>query len=75
MRLLTAQIFVAEEFYDDATQPSFTILSHTCGDDEVTFGTMQPLEQAICHHEIEKIRPTCEQALRSGLSHAWVDTC
>ncbi|KAK4570104.1 hypothetical protein LTR86_003074 [Recurvomyces mirabilis] len=59
------------------TLPRYAILSHTWGDDEVTFQDM--------HHQIDrsihdkagyrKIDFTCNRAEADGLYWAWVDTC
>jgi hypothetical protein len=62
-----------EEFFGDKIPP-YAILSHTWGDGEVTF---QDLQRG--HYEyksgFKKIRHTCQQAKRDGLSWCWVDTC
>ncbi|KAK3676548.1 hypothetical protein LTR78_003824 [Recurvomyces mirabilis] len=59
------------------TLPRYAILSHTWGDNEVTFQDM--------HHQIDrsihdkagyrKIDFTCNRAKADGLYWAWVDTC
>jgi hypothetical protein len=64
-----------EEFFGDKISP-YTILSHTWGDDEVTFAD-------LTHHPVaaagkdghRKIDFTCAQTLLDGHGHAWVDTC
>jgi hypothetical protein len=53
----------------------YAILSHTWGDDEVTFEEIKNLSVAGRKTGYEKIRRTCERASKQGLSWAWVDTC
>jgi hypothetical protein len=75
MRLLNvnAQKLELVEFFGDQIPP-YAILSHTWGDDEVTF---QDLQRGQYEHKLglEKIRYTCQQAKRDELSWCWVDTC
>jgi hypothetical protein len=75
MRLLNANAQKLElaEFFGDQIPP-YAILSHTWGDDEVTF---QDLQRGQYEHKLgfEKIRYTCQQAKRDELSWCWVDTC
>lgn len=55
---------------------AYCILSHTWGDDEVTFAEMKTsLQTAVTKKGFEKIRGICEIALELGCLYAWVDTC
>ncbi|KAF9773440.1 hypothetical protein IL306_008721 [Fusarium sp. DS 682] len=59
---------------DDKESTPYAILSHTWGNDEVTF------EDMIQGREDEKrgyikILKTCQLAKKRGLDYAWVDTC
>jgi hypothetical protein len=75
MRLLNvnAQKLELVEFFGDQIPP-YAILSHTWGDDEVTF---QDLQSGQHEHKLgfRKIHLTCQQARRDRLSWCWVDTC
>ncbi|KIW19924.1 hypothetical protein PV08_00499 [Exophiala spinifera] len=61
--------------------PAYAILSHTwVEDEEVDFLEMNailrdPQHPATDKSGYEKIRATCREAKRHGISYAWVDTC
>ena len=60
------------EFYG-RNCPPYAILSHTWGEDEVTFTDVKdPSVSAKAGYQ--KIRWTLEQAGKDGLEYAWVDT-
>ncbi len=67
-RTLELKFFIAEP------EP-YAILSHTWGEDEVTFQDFLDPKKRSTQRGFEKIRLTCEQALKDGLHYAWVDTC
>jgi len=73
MRLLHAEKRTLKEFFDDAI-PIYAILSHTWGEDEVTF---QDILKPECRKKIGyvKINYACEQAIRDNIAWVWVDTC
>ncbi|SPQ24029.1 5ef9a13c-4fad-4aa7-aede-151cb176ec88 [Thermothielavioides terrestris] len=73
MRLINARTFKLKEF--SGKPPHYAILSHTWGDDEVTFQDMADLDRARRKLGFSKIERCCQQALRDGLDWAWVDTC
>jgi hypothetical protein len=73
MRLINALTFELKDF--GAQPPLYAILSHTWGEDEVTFHDMADLDTARKKQAFAKIEQCCRQALRDGLSWAWVDTC
>ncbi|KAF4428918.1 hypothetical protein F53441_14031 [Fusarium austroafricanum] len=53
----------------------FAILSHTWGDEEVSFQDMSDLDRARKKSGFQKIDKTCEIAQRRELQYAWIDTC
>ncbi|KAK4664723.1 uncharacterized protein QC763_0073680 [Podospora pseudopauciseta] len=67
------------EYENDIDGPNaipYCILSHTWGDDEVTFQDIQnSFDTAVHKKGFEKIKGMCELTLEYGHSHAWVDTC
>ncbi|KAK4040651.1 heterokaryon incompatibility protein-domain-containing protein [Parachaetomium inaequale] len=73
MRLINTLTFELRDF--GAQPPLYAILSHTWGEDEVTFHDMADLDTARKKQGFAKIEQCCRQALRDGLSWAWVDTC
>ena len=62
------------EYFVDEYQQKYAILSHTWADEEVSFCDV---ENGIASGKkgYEKILYTCSQALKDGLSYAWIDTC
>ncbi|KAK3213853.1 hypothetical protein GRF29_28g1226851 [Pseudopithomyces chartarum] len=84
MRLLNATTLRLETFYEEAT-PSYAILSHTWGSDEVTFGELESLPTLSKSSQTRtrilqskgyyKIKKCCAQAVEDGLQYSWVDTC
>ncbi|KAB2102383.1 hypothetical protein AG0111_0g9246 [Alternaria gaisen] len=76
MRLLDSRTLQLRTFYGDDIPP-YAILSHTWlqDEDEVTHAQIQDPEN--CRHMMgfQKIEYTCQQAIRDGLNHAWIDTC
>jgi hypothetical protein len=75
MRLLNTKSITLEEFFE-AQAPPYAILSHTWGDEEVTFQDIQG-SAAECTKKAgySKIVRTCQKAKQLGLDYAWVDTC
>jgi hypothetical protein len=72
MRLINTQNFKLETFI--GRTPSYAILSHTWGSEEVTFQDMQ-MGSGLTKIGYRKIIATCKQASVDGLAYAWVDTC
>jgi hypothetical protein len=62
-----------EEFHGDRI-PHYAILSHTWGEEEVTFQEFS-LPAARQKQGWKKIEYCCAQAAKDGLEYAWVDTC
>ena len=73
MRLLNTTTYGMKDFIGSEV-PAYAILSHTWGDDEVTFQDFQSSEP---HHrnEFQKIARCCALAKVDGLQWVWVDTC
>ncbi|KAI1280225.1 heterokaryon incompatibility protein-domain-containing protein [Xylaria sp. FL0933] len=68
------------KFFTEAKKGSYAILSHTWGEDEVSFEQVRnfdprQLEDAEQQHRFIKIVKTCELAAQCGLAYAWIDTC
>lgn len=80
MHLLNAKTRKLETFIGFA-KPPYPILSHTWGDDEVTYRDLTDAVSTNDWSGVErkqgyfKIRMTCEQAFKDGLEWVWVDTC
>lgn len=73
MRLLDAKSITLHEFQGSKI-PRYAILSHTWGDDEVSFQDLQA-GKGPGKEGYKKIVFTCKQALLHGLEWVWVDTC
>lgn len=55
--------------------PRYAILSHTWGDDEVTFEDMQDEAEASSKASYAKIRESCRLSREYSLDYVWIDTC
>lgn len=53
----------------------YAILSHTWGDDEVSYKDFSNLDEAKLKPSYDKIVNTCQLAARRGLRYVWIDTC
>ncbi|UPL02655.1 hypothetical protein LCI18_013589 [Fusarium solani-melongenae] len=73
MRLINAHTLLLHEFYGENTPP-YAILSHTWGDQEVTFQDWKDLGTAAAKSGFTKVRCACQQALTRGLEWMWIDT-
>jgi hypothetical protein len=51
------------------------ILSHTWGEDEITFQDIQDLEKARKKKGFRKLEQYCRKAHSDGFKWVWVDTC
>ncbi|KAE8163564.1 heterokaryon incompatibility protein-domain-containing protein [Aspergillus tamarii] len=75
MRLLNVHTLLLEEF-NESKAPPYAILSHTWGDDEVSFDDIQGTSDKYTKKTgYEKIHKTCNQAIYDDLEYAWIDTC
>jgi hypothetical protein len=54
---------------------SYAILSHTWGNDEVSFQEITNLTRARWKTGFSKIKMTCQLARQKGIGYAWIDTC
>ncbi|KAI1413181.1 heterokaryon incompatibility protein-domain-containing protein [Hypoxylon sp. FL1857] len=63
------------ERWDNYKKGSYAILSHTWGDDEISFQEIQELESARKKRGFAKIECTVLMARARNLKFAWVDTC
>ncbi|KAM0329297.1 hypothetical protein ACHAQA_004602 [Verticillium albo-atrum] len=75
MRLIHAQTYeLFEYFAGDA--PTYAILSHTWGNDEVTYHDIKDLDPGVrAKQGFLKIRYACLQATADKIDYVWVDTC
>jgi hypothetical protein len=74
MWLINTTTLRIQEFTGDEIPP-YAILSHTWGDQEVTFRDIASLyHDATSKQGWQKICETCRLAKEHGLSHAWIDT-
>lgn len=62
------------KFVGEAEKGSYAVLSHTWGEEEVSFEQFRNLSPTGLT-AFSKIAKTCEIALQNGLAYAWVDTC
>lgn len=74
MRLINCSTLQLKEFIG-SNVPEYAILSHTWGDEEVSFADV-PFDQSTkARAGYQKIAFTCAQASRDGIDYAWIDTC
>jgi hypothetical protein len=78
MRLINGETLKLEEFVDNNI-PTYAILSHTWGSDEVTFQDITTKEPSLLRKTNPggwgKITHCCELAAATGIKYSWVDTC
>lgn len=72
MRLLNVKTMKLEEFFDKKI-PKYAILSHTWGEDEVTFRDFDPVVGP--RRTSAKITGCCSKSLKHGYDYVWIDTC
>lgn len=63
------------EYFSSHPKGEYAVLSHTWGDDEVTFQDLQDIASASVRKGFGKIKATASLALAQDLKYAWVDTC
>ncbi|KAF4460880.1 Vegetative incompatibility HET-E-1 [Fusarium albosuccineum] len=73
MRLINAETLQLHEFHGENIPP-YAILSHTWGDEEVTFQDWQDHAAAAAKAGFTKIQGACSQTLQEDLKWVWVDT-
>jgi len=79
MWLIDASTLSLKPFYGGDI-PNYAILSHTWGDDEVSFQEFAEVDKTqnagiTSKAGYHKIVATCEHALQDGHSYVWIDTC
>ena len=76
MRLINAHTYKLEEFLSDKARP-YAILSHRWSDREMSLLDMDGLRpgEPVNSLGYVKIKYACDQAVRDGFEHVWVDTC
>lgn len=79
MRLINVKTHQLEEFFGDKI-PAYCILSHTWGEEEVTYsdlaGTAKPGSKPYTKKAgYQKINFAKDQTLKDGHEYLWVDTC
>lgn len=72
MRLLNANTLEMKEYCGQI--PPYAILSHTWGDEEVTFQDFQSRDRET-KKGFNKIIGCCRQAQRDSIEWVWIDTC
>lgn len=77
MRLIDVQMFLLEEFEGEASSiPSYAILSHTWGDQEVSYQQfIRPNSTLLLSEGYKKITACCLEARQRNLQYVWIDTC
>jgi len=73
MWLLNVVTLELEEFIGDNI-PRYAILSHTWGEEEVTFVEWGSASPPMHKAGYSKIRGACSETIRRGLNYLWVDT-
>jgi hypothetical protein len=75
MRLINVQTLKLHAF-NDSQIPRYAILSHTWGDEEVSFQEMtNPCEETQLKGGYKKIASACAQAYDDEHDWIWIDTC
>jgi hypothetical protein len=74
MRLLDSASICLSEFFGGGI-PQYVILSHTWGEDEITFQDIQDLNQAREKKGFRKLEQCCRKAHSDGFQWVWIDTC
>ncbi|KAF5677448.1 hypothetical protein FCIRC_6720 [Fusarium circinatum] len=73
MRLINTRTRAFEEFYGSKV-PKYAILSHTWGQEEITFQDWAEPASVVQKSGFTKIIEACEQARNDDYSYIWVDT-
>lgn len=75
MRLLNTETLTLCDF-PGSDAPPYVILSHTWGNDEVSFQDIQgPRDLVEGKRGFKKIAGCCQKASQDGYSYVWIDTC
>jgi len=73
MRLLNSITLQMEEFISDSI-PEYAILSHTWGEEEVSFRDIQGVDAAKMKG-FTKLQNCCALVARDSFNYVWIDTC
>src|SRR5436853_2406920 len=74
MRHINTKTLKLEELLEEDV-PKYVILSHTWGEEEVTFQDMRAPKLHRSKAGYLKIQGTCAKAKEHGILYAWIDTC
>src|ERR1700744_3232203 len=74
MRLLNTNTFKIEEFYGKEIPKYYAILSHTWGEEELSFQDWSDHSRFENTQGFIKISGACNQARKDDFQHIWVDT-
>lgn len=76
MHLLNVDTLELETFHD-VEAPIYTILSHTWGEEEVSYTDIQNprSNRTTSLTGFDKVRKTCDRARIDGYRYVWIDTC
>lgn len=76
MWLLNSRTWEMKEFISHKQVPPYAILSHTWGEEEVSFREWQnePMSEVGKKEGFGKISFCCQQAASDGLEWVWIDT-
>ncbi|KAE9969571.1 hypothetical protein BLS_005313 [Venturia inaequalis] len=76
MRLLNSTSLCFKEFLTATDRPAYAILSHTWGDEEITF---EDVKRGESHYKkkqgYSKLEGCCRKAREDGYEWVWIDTC
>ena len=76
MRVINTGSFELEEFTEHDLYGKYTILSHTWGQEEVSFADYDPLQVPVNQGRgYSKIWNTCRISRDQGYHYVWIDTC
>jgi len=74
MRLINTSTLRLESI-DPSSPPPYAILSHTWGNDEVSFADMCDPSKASQREAFPKLLHACNEARARGFGYIWIDTC
>ncbi|KAI0423795.1 hypothetical protein F5Y09DRAFT_326375, partial [Xylaria sp. FL1042] len=74
MRLLKVSPLALHEF-SESDVPTYAILSHTWGEEEILLEDIRHIEQAKTKRGFEKVHRACQLAKSQGYKYIWIDTC
>ena len=66
---------IALEYFIGKVVPKYAILSHTWGEEEITFQDMADTDKIRNRRGYIKILDTCHLARQDGWKYVWIDTC